>query len=306
MRVCLARRMCAYSHIQTEPRRRFRMHSDLLLATLFLAMPCFGRLARGAGPAKSACLTAVCRCATAQTRDQCAAEFDNFVVGSFLGGPAAADIAQHCDLVRAQLRHDVFGLDGAARWQPKCRVILHATRQDYRNAVGRGASQTIGSSTIRMSGGRVTQRRIDLLAINAKQGLSALPHELVHILFADLFPHNPPPKWAEEGLALLTDPTDKRVRHAHDLEVAFRTRSTLPLARLLSDADYPAASQRAAFYAQSVSLVEYLTEVDTPKVFVRYLRLSSEVGHDQALQAVYGIDREELERRWSQHATGVQ
>lgn len=306
MWVNLAHWMCAGSHIRTEPRRRLQLVSVVTCVTLLLVLTCSRRVARGEGAAKSLCSCAVCRCSIAQTRQQCAAESGNFVVQSFLTGPSAVDVARHCELVCSQLRHEVFGLGTANRWQPKCRVVLHANRQDYANAVGRGASQTVGSSAISLSGGRVTQRRIDLLAVNVEQGLSALPHELVHVLFADAFPKNPPPKWAEEGLALLMDPADKRARHAHDLEVALRARSTLQLARLLSDVDYPVASQRAAFYAQSMSLVEYLTQLDTPKEFVRYLKLLGGVGHDRALEAVYKIDRQELEQRWWQRAAGTQ
>ncbi len=152
----------------------------------------------------------------------------------------------------------------------------------------------------------MTQRRVDLLAVDAVQGLSAMPHEMVHVLFVDAFPSDPPPKWAEEGLALLMDPADKRARHAHDLEVAIRAHSTLPLGRLLVGVDYPATSQRAVFYGESMSLVDYLTHLESPKEFVRYLKLATDRGQDRALQTVYGIDRRELEHSWWQRATGIQ
>ena len=127
-----------------------------------------------------------------------------------------------------------------------------------------------------------------------------MPHEMVHVLFVDAFPSDPPPKWAEEGLALLMDPADKRARHAHDLEVAIRAHSTLPLGRLLVGVDYPATSQRAVFYGESMSLVDYLTHLESPKEFVRYLKLATDAGQDLALQTVYGIDRRELEHSWWQ------
>jgi hypothetical protein len=249
---------------------------------------------------------AACEWSPAQARSDCTASSANFVVCSFVGGPAADDVAHHCEHVCAQLRADVFGMEKSARWQAMCRIVLHETRSSYLHAVERGGSQTIGSSTISLSGGRVTQRRIDLLAVNPEQGLAALPHELVHVLFADAFPTTAPPKWAEEGLALLMDPTDKRARHRRDLAAAFHSRSTLPLARLLVDADYPAATQRAEFYAQSLSLVEFLTQLDSPKQFLRFVKLSTEQGHDRALSAVYGMDSRELDRCWRQQASGIQ
>ncbi len=306
MRLLLPRRMCARSHIRSGCRCRFSSQLMILIATPLLAVACLSGPIHGAAPPSPVCSCTECCCSTAQSRRQCAAESGNFSVRSFLGGPAAVDVAQHCNLVCDQLRRNLFGLEAAAHWTPACKVVLHATRQDYSDAVGQGASQTVGSSAISISGGRVTQRRIDLLATNAEQGLAALPHELVHVLFADAFPNDPPSKWAEEGLALLVDPADKRARHARDLESALRTHSTLPLDRFLSDVDYPASSQRAVFYAQSMSLVEYFTELDSPKEFVRYLRLSAEMGQDHALEAVYRLDRRELERRWRQRDTVIQ
>ena len=282
MRSNLMRRACAPTHTHAGLSRRVPRLTLLLLATMVFGAVVLGTVPQRASADEAKTCSAACRCSVAKSRQQCSAECSNFSVRSFLKGPDAADAAQHCEQVCAQLRSDVFGVDESTRWQPKCKVVLHATRQSYLNAVEHGGSQTIGSSTISLSGGRVTQRRIDLLAANPEQGLAALPHELVHVLFADAFPTTAPPKWAEEGLALMMDPADKRARHARDLAAAFRSRSTLPLTRLLVDADYPAASQRAEFYAQSLSLVEFLTQLDSPKQFLRFVKLSTEQGHHRA------------------------
>jgi hypothetical protein len=305
MRILLARSVCAVTHARAEPRRRFRASPCLIVAAVAVAGIFPRSVVIAETPDNPACVCTNCKCATARSRGQCAAQFGNFEVRSFLGGPAADDVARHCDQVYSQLCHNVFDLDPTTHWQPKCRVVLHATRQAYANSVGRGAAQTVGSSTVSLSGGRVTERRIDLLAANAEQGLSALPHEMIHILFVDAFPTSAPPKWAEEGLALTMDSSDKKSRHARDLNAAIQASSTLPIARLLSDVEYPAASQRATFYAQSLSLVEYFTQQDTPKEFIRYLRLSAQLGQDRALLAVYDLDGPELNRRWWAHATGI-
>jgi Peptidase MA superfamily len=305
MWVFFARRACAGSHTGMEPCRRFPLISALLLASLLFGTSSFGGLAHGESAEKPLCVCADCQCPLARTSQQCAAESDRFVVQSFLGGPNALEVARHSESVCSQLCRDIFGLAATDRWQPKCKVVLHADRIEYANAVGRGASQTVGSSAISLSGGRVTQRRIDLLVVNVDQGLSALPHELVHVLFADAFPTTAPPKWAEEGLALLMDPAEKRARHSRDLDAALRAHSTIPLGRLLADVEYPASTQRAVFYGQSMSLVDYFVQLDSPKEFVRYLKISAERGQEYALQAVYDMDRQELERRWSQYAEGM-
>lgn len=229
----------------------------------------------------------------------------NFLVRSFDGGPHATDVARHCEDVCRQLREEVFGLEPSARWQPKCMIVLHASRASYAAAVGPGAMQTIGSSTVSLSGGRVTKRRVDLLAVDPARGLAAAPHELVHVLFVDAFPTTPPPKWAEEGLALSFDTEDKRARHRRDLKLAFESHSTLPVARLLADAQYPAAARRAAFYAQSLSLVEYLMQQGPPDEFVRFVKLTTNRGATHALHDVYHLAPAELERKWRLYATST-
>jgi hypothetical protein len=246
-----------------------------------------------------------CAYLKATNRSHCNCTRTNFVVRSFVGGPHAGDVARHCEEVCTRLGTEVFGLASAPRWTPKCSIVLHSTKTSYLAAVGGNGAQTIGSSTISLSGGRVTQRRIDLLAVDVDKGLAALPHELVHVLFVDAFPTRLPPKWAEEGLALVMDPADKQARHRRDLDAAFRSRSTLPISRLLADENYPTLSQRAAFYGQSLSLVEYLMRQATPADFVRFVQLSVERGADRALADVYQLNARELERDWRLYATST-
>jgi hypothetical protein len=246
-----------------------------------------------------------CAYLKATDRSDCNCARTNFVVRSFVGGPHAGDVAKHCDEVCTRLGKEVFGLASSPRWTPKCSIVLHSTKASYLAAVGRNGAQTIGSSTISLSGGRVTQRRIDLLAVDVDKGLAALPHELVHVLFVDAFPTRVPPKWAEEGLALVMDSAEKQTRHRRDLDAAFRSRSTLPISRLLADENYPTLAQRAAFYGQSLSLVEYLMRQATPADFVRFVKLSVVRGADRALADVYQLNARELERDWRLYATST-
>lgn len=239
-----------------------------------------------------------CRCARSAATADCNGNTEHFVVRSFIGGPNASDVAQHCEAVCLRLRAEVFGMETPARWSPKCTVILHGSRPSYLAAVGSSGLQTVGTSTISLGAGRVTQRRIDLLAVEPAKGLAALPHELVHVLFVEEFPTQAPPKWAEEGLALVMDPADKQARHRRDLDTAMRTRTMLPISRLLADDNYPGPAYRAAFYGQSLSLVEYLLQQAPPSEFVRFVKLAVARGTERALADVYQRDLRELERDW--------
>jgi len=237
------------------------------------------------------------------TRPTRFSESSNFVVRSYLAQPRADEVARHCETLCGQLHDALLGEDESRVWQPKCEVVLHPSRLSYRQAVGRGGGETVGSSAIRIRSGKIFQRRIDLLAEDRDRALSALRHEMIHVLFAELFPENAPPRWAEEGLALLHDSEDKQVRHLDDLRQAVETRTTIPMNRLFATAEYPTGWQRAVFYGQSMSVVEYLMQLSTPDQFVRFVQLGLEENHETALQAVYRIDGlDEFERGWHKHA----
>jgi hypothetical protein len=244
-------------------------------------------------------------CARAAIATDCAATSDNFFVRSYIGGPAATSVSEYCERVRRQLGREVFDLDAKDSWQPRCTVVLHASRQTYIKAVGGAGQSTAGSTNVTFRAGTIASRRIDLLVLAADKPLAALPHELAHVLFADAFPTTAPPKWAEEGLALLLDAPDKQARHRRDLAAAVRSHSLLPLRQILADTEYPSSAHRAAFYAQSLSLVAFLTESQSPQDFVRFVKHSLAHGNESALKSVYGIGLAELEMNWRKQLHGA-
>jgi hypothetical protein len=211
-------------------------------------------------------------------------------------------VARTCEALRRQLHEQLAAPAEWDRWEPPCEVVLHTTRASYLQAVGAAGAQTVGSSAVRFRGRQVVARRIDLLAETREQALAALPHELVHVVLAQLFPDAAPPRWAEEGLALLYDPADKQQRHRDDLRQALQGQGAIPLPRLFLEAGYPTGWPRGVFYGQSLSMVEYLTALGGRGQFVRFVQGCLDQGHDAALRAVYGIDgAADLERRWRAH-----
>jgi hypothetical protein len=63
--------------------------------------------------------------------------------------------------------------------------------------------------------------------------------------------------------------------------------------------EYPPPSRFAAFYGQSLALVDFLTRQGKPGDFVRFVECSLEKGHDEALDHVYGISStQELDDLW--------
>ena len=124
-----------------------------------------------------------------RTTKSSVAESTSFIVRSYVAHAPPDQVAQHCESLCCQIYERFLPRNGTPAWQPKCEVVLHATRQSHRHAVGPAGTQTVGSSLIRVRSGRILKRQIDLLAEDRNLALSALPHELIDVFFAERFPN---------------------------------------------------------------------------------------------------------------------
>jgi hypothetical protein len=229
------------------------------------------------------------------------AESVNFAVACRSPQHDAREAARQCELLREAMCRK-WCSDSAGNWTPKCQVVIHAGGRDYLAAVGSGGSRTYGSSLLDFDGDGVSRRQIDLRG-DSPAGMAALPHELTHVVLADLLGRQPP-RWADEGLALLADKPEKRRLHERDLLRALAAGRAFRLGELLTLDAYPHPSRVPAFYGQSASLAALLTSRDEPHRFVEFLKHSHEHGYDAALKHVYAIDGvSQLERLWLKEMT---
>lgn len=222
----------------------------------------------------------------------------NFAV--FCNSPSldAREVAAQCEQWRMRLHDFWCGSGATTTWTPRCQIIVHPSKADYLAAVGPGAAQTLGTCSIEFSGRRVKLRRIDLLAQPGKP-LSALAHEMTHVLFADLFDGRQPPRWVDEGGAILADAEDKQLLHQRDLRLGFERRHAFRCAELVALEDYPSRERVPTFYGQSASLVTFLAQREDPAKFVTFVQRAMNHGYDRALRDVYGIQGVgELEALW--------
>jgi hypothetical protein len=228
----------------------------------------------------------------------------NFVVRCSALDHDARSISQTAERWRARLQTFWCGVESPP-WNPRCELIVHPSKAAYLAVVGRGGEQTAGSSWIEFSQQAPSKRRIDLLGTK-EDPLSAFPHELTHVIFADLFQGRQPPRWADEGAAMLADSHEKLRLHQRDLEHALRQRTSFAFAELLSLEHYPAAHRVAGFYGQSASVTAFLTRRDDPSRFVLFVRHALDHGYDEALVRVYRIaSLRHLERDWLEHHQGA-
>jgi hypothetical protein len=227
------------------------------------------------------------------TADGNAVDSPSFVV-KFTGRKATAD-----ELIRAAeaARADVFkrwsGPPGAD-WSPKCEIVLHPTADAFAAATGLPAAAT-GRAEVKLSGGKVTTRRIDLRADDETLLEVALPRELAHVVFADLYPTQPPPAWAGLAMAVLST-TDAEV--GRYLRTARRCGEDgeLPAVDKVLNAEAVPTKNVTGFHAESVAVADFLVRWKGEKAFTAFVRDSFRYGSEGALKRQYGLaDTRELE-----------
>jgi hypothetical protein len=231
------------------------------------------------------------------------AETTNFRVLYHQERDLAERIAQVGERTRVAMHRKWFGGTPEA-WNPKCDIYLYATAQDYAQATGVPGNSP-GHSSIATDSGRIVGRRIDVHTDNPTLLTAVLPHETTHVVLAGQFGDYQIPRWADEGMAVLTEPRDKIERHLLNLPRCRDDQQLFNLRDLMQMPDYPEPRRISAFYAESVSLVEFLSNQRGPQVFAQFLRDGLRNGYESALKRHYGYrDFNDLQQRWRQYAFG--
>jgi hypothetical protein len=186
-------------------------------------------------------------------------------------------------------------------WSPRCEIVLFPTAAEFSRETGQPPDSP-GFSTMGMNSGRIIFRRVNLRADHPNLVKAILPHEVTHVILADLFPHKQIPRWADEGMAVLSEPNSEQSLRALDLEEPLAKGRLFKLGDLMG-MDYPDARYWGLYYAQSVSLTRFLVEQGNAAQFVKFVQESQRSGFEPALKHVYGIkDYGDLQARWTTYA----
>jgi hypothetical protein len=224
----------------------------------------------------------------------------NFAVRNYHRSHDARQVAAYCERWRAKLQKYWTAGEQPA-WTQKCAVVVHANGASYLTAVGQGGRQTFGSSLIKFGDDRQVARRVIDFRGDSPHGLAAVPHEMTHVVLADLLDGRQPPRWADEGMAILADSHEKQMLHERDLSSGLASRMAFRVGELIAIDAYPHPSRIPAFYGQSASLTACLAKRDDPAKFVEFLRRSFDDGYDKALHDVYHLENiAELEQLWQE------
>ena len=91
-------------------------------------------------------------------------------------------------------------------WAPRCDIYLYPNGKAFAQETNQPENSP-GFSTMVSNGNRVTARRTNLRADHPQLLTAILPHEVTHVVLADLFTTQQIPRWADEGIAVLAEPT---------------------------------------------------------------------------------------------------
>ncbi len=215
----------------------------------------------------------------------------------------AEQAARVAEMTRSAVIRKWFGED-ATPWNPKCTIFLYPTADFYARQTGK-AKDSPGHSTLKWDPSnleRVVKRQIDLHCDVADMLTHVLPHETTHAVLIGRFGQHLLPRWADEGMAILSEPREKVERYLKNVPTLRARHELFSLAELIAMNDYPEARRVTALYVQSISLVDFLSsQKGGPQTFTRFLRDGLEKGFEAALQRHYGFrDYKDLEERWSQ------
>lgn len=210
----------------------------------------------------------------------------------FGASPArSAMIVDYAEQVRRSAFERLLSDPQPRPWVPRCAIHVHGTPAAFAAAVGGSPEAARGASSLEFGADRVISRRIDVLGDGPDVIPDALAHELVHVVLADRFTEAAPPRWADEGIALLFDGVDKQASHEADFRAAERRGLAFSVADLLALEEYPSdARLQRIFYGQSAALVRWLIERRDAATFIRFVVDLQSDDPESALERHYELD----------------
>jgi hypothetical protein len=213
----------------------------------------------------------------------------------------AAAVARGAADLRCRISSELLGVAEPDAWTPRCVIHVHLSEASFAAAVGGSPASARGATSIEFVGDDVGMRRIDVMGeISGEVIPDALAHELVHVILADRFVVGPPPRWADEGLAMLFDTDDKQRGHEEDFrDAAIRGLAWSGLDMFEIDLDPADIARERVFYGESLALVRWFLAQGSAGTFLEFLDDCEEVGLASALGRHYGISSlVEFDSRW--------
>jgi RNA polymerase sigma factor (sigma-70 family) len=182
--------------------------------------------------------------------------------------------------------------DAAVAWLGKelptrdhaCRITV---------AIGRGTS---GATSFTFDGGPIAadmrvEGELDRLLADV------IPHQVTHVVLADHF-KSVVPRWADEGIALLSESAEEQARYLQMFVDAANAGHAIQFKALCATRDFPA--NVTAFFAESYWLAKVLVDRKDRATLITFVRGGMKDGWEAAAKSVYGATLDELEGEMSE------
>jgi hypothetical protein len=232
--------------------------------------------------------------------DWCLAETANFLLYHQRSRRRAEDLLRTAERTRAAQQRKWFGTL-SVDWEPKCRICWYPSGDAFSQATG-APGHINGVTKMDLDGERVISRWVHLHGEPDILLPAVLPHEVTHAVLIGRFGGQRVPRWADEGMAILAESRPRVELHLRELPRCRAEEQLYSLRKLVHMRDYPEPRGLCPFYAQSVSLVEFLTREKGTKTFAAFVRDGEREGYEESLRRHYDWDFTELDRRWQLYA----
>jgi len=248
-----------------------------------------------AEPSETTAPAVICRCY--ESSGWLIQQTENFRICTRSRQLDLGELPERCESLRSRIASvwlgngdsSSIGDSNNGQWTPRCDVIVHSSLAEYQQTLGAGVGRSVGCATMKVDGGRIVSRRIDIRVDADHWELDALPHELTHVVLADHFNGRRLPPWADEGIGVLSESTRKQQIRADAFKDSARRRCVYQPNDLLNLRRFPAAGYREAFYAQSAALVRELVERKSHRALIECVEQTLDDGETAALANVYNI-----------------
>lgn len=214
-------------------------------------------------------------------------ESENFRFHHHNQAEVAVRMAALCEKSRMAIRQRWLGGFGQQTWTIKCDVYLYPTKQEFQQKT-RYPADSWGFADLEIGQGQVWMRRLDMRSDVEARLTAVAIHELTHVVLADRFAHRQIPRWADEGIALNSEPPKRQQDMRQWLAAEIRQGRGFPLTQLMAMQQYPADKHLGdLFYAQSGSLIEFLLKQnsESEEGVMRLVESSQYQGADRSLHA---------------------
>ena len=218
---------------------------------------------------------------------------------------SAAPLVTFCEQTCEALRNRWIA-DRRETWSCKCDIFLYPTPRQFEKGA-RAPAEMWGVADLEIGQGRVWKRRLHMRADDPSKLTPVLTHEMTHVILAEHFCRKPIPRWADEGIAVYSEPPERQQRMLSFLKDEASQKRLLPLKQVTTMRDGPQNERESElFYGQSGAVIEYLvTHHNLSETQVlSFVGLCGEAGWDKAIaKTLPNVTATKFETEWREWLT---